>query len=113
MFHRNHFRLGYVESRCTNTPVKSFPSQGHWLDTDSRSVDHYREHAENFNRWGELCNGAGIQVAYHNHQFEFEETEGVKHGFIERDNSKDISYSLQHNSDAIEPLWTSHMGSKT
>ncbi len=162
-----------------------------WLDPESRSLDHYRAHAENFNRWGELCKGAGIQFAYHNHQFEFEETEGtlpfdlllaetdpslvqfeldlawaraakadsvayfkawpgrfpmlhikdvdasgneadigdgdvafasifeyldtagVKHGFIERDNSKDVNYSLQHNFDAIEPLWTSHMGSKT
>lgn len=162
-----------------------------WLDTDLRSLDHYQEHAENFNCWGELCKGAGIQFAYHNHQFEFEETEGtlpfdlllaetdpslvqfeldlawaraanadsiayfeawpgrfpmlhikdfdasgneadvgdgdvpfasifeyldiagVKHGFIERDNSKDINYSLQHNFDAIAPLWTSHMGSNT
>ncbi len=162
-----------------------------WLDTDSRSLDHYREHAENFNRWGELCKGAGIQFAYHNHQFEFEETEGtlpfdlllaetdpslvqfeldlawarganadsvayfkawpgrfpmlhikdfdasgneadigdgdvpfasifeyldtagVKHGFIERDNSKDINHSLQHNFNSIEPLWSSHMGSNT
>lgn len=158
-----------------------------WLDTDARSLDQYREHAENFNRWGELCKSAGVQFAYHNHQFEFQETEGtlpfdlllaetdpslvqfeldlawasaanadpvayfkawpgrfpmihikdfdasgneadvgdgdvpfaaifehldtagVKHGFIERDNSKDINYSLQHNFDAIEPLWTLHM----
>ena len=162
-----------------------------WLDPNLRSLDNYREHAENFNRWGELCRGAGIQFSYHNHQFEFEETEGklpfdlllaetdpslvqfeldlawaraanvdsvayfkawpgrfpmlhlkdfdasgneadigdgdvpfasifeyrdtagVKHGFIERDNAKDINYSLQHNFDAIEPLWTSHMGSKS
>lgn len=160
-----------------------------WLDTDLRSLDHYRQHAENFNRWGELCKDAGVQFAYHNHQFEFEETggtvpfdlllaetdpslvkfeldlawaraanadpvayfkawpgrfpllhikdfdasgneadigdgdvpfavifeylhtAGAKHGFIERDNAKDISYSLQKNYDAIEPLWTSHMGS--
>lgn len=27
---------------------------------------------------------------------------------IERDNLKDIKHSLQHNFDAIEPLWTSH-----
>lgn len=161
-----------------------------WLDVNSRSLEHYRHHAENFNRWGELCKVAGIQFAYHNHQFEFEETEGtipfdlllaetdpslvqfeldlawaraadidsvayfkawpgrfpmlhikdfdasgneadigygdvpfasifdyldtagVKHGFIERDNSKDINYSLQHNFDTIEPLWTSRMGAK-
>jgi hypothetical protein len=42
------------------------------LDTDLRSLEHYREHAENFNRWGELCKGAGIQLTYQNHQFEFE-----------------------------------------
>lgn len=161
-----------------------------WLDTEMRSLDNYREHAENFNRWGELCRGAGIQFAYHNHEFEFEvsdgmlpfdllldetdpslvqfeldlawaraanadsvayfkawpgrfpmlhikdldadgneadigdgdvafasifehlATAGVKHGFIERDNSKNIEHSLQHNFDAIEPLWSSHMNSQ-
>ena len=162
-----------------------------WLDPDSRTLDHYREHAENFNRWGELCKASGIQFAYHNHEFEFDDTEGmlpynlllaetepslvqfeldlawaraakvdavayfkawsgrfpmlhlkdfdangneadigdgdvafslifeyldtagVKHGFIERDHSKDIKHSLRHNFDAIEPLWTTYMGSKT
>lgn len=159
------------------------------LDANLRTLDHYRHHAENFNRWGELCKEAGIQFAYHNHQFEFEETEGVipfdlllaetetslvkfeldlawaraanvdsvayfkawpgrfpmlhikdfdasgnetdigegdvpfavifkylhvagvKHGFIERDNAKDIRYSLQKNYNAIEPLWSSHLSS--
>lgn len=45
--------------------------------------------------------------------FEHLDTAGVKHGFIERDHSKDINFSLQHNFDSIDPLWTSHMSSST
>ena len=47
-----------------------------WLAEDERSLDDYRRHAGNFNRWGEACAGAGLQFAYHNHAFEFAETDG-------------------------------------
>lgn len=45
----------------------------------ARSLDDFRRHAANFNQWGEACQEAGIQFAYHNHMFEFEETDGVVH----------------------------------
>lgn len=47
-----------------------------WLPDTERSIDDYRRHAEDFNRYGEACAAAGIQFAYHNHEFEFEETDG-------------------------------------
>ncbi len=158
-----------------------------WTDEHERTLDDYRRHAETFNRWGEICKSAGIQYAYHNHDFEFIETDGVlpydlllsetdpslvafeldlawarkgnadavayfkewpgrfpclhikdmgesgdevdigdgdidfarifehanvggvKHGFIERDNAKDVHHSIKHNIDAIQPIWDSHI----
>ena len=47
-----------------------------WLAEDERTLDDYRRHSDEFNRWGEQCAAAGIQFAYHNHDFEFEETDG-------------------------------------
>jgi sugar phosphate isomerase/epimerase len=41
------------------------------------TLEHYRCHAENFNRWSEACGQAGLKFGYHNHSFEFEETGGV------------------------------------
>lgn len=43
-----------------------------WLPPEQRqSIDDYRRWAERFNRWGEACKAAGIEFAYHNHDFEF------------------------------------------
>jgi sugar phosphate isomerase/epimerase len=47
-----------------------------WLPDTERSLDDYRRHAEDFNRYGEACAAAGLRFAYHNHEFEFEETDG-------------------------------------
>ncbi|MEJ2257297.1 MAG: sugar phosphate isomerase/epimerase [Woeseiaceae bacterium] len=47
-----------------------------WLSEEERSLGDYRRHAEDFNRYGEACAAAGIQFAYHNHAFEFDETDG-------------------------------------
>jgi sugar phosphate isomerase/epimerase len=48
-----------------------------WLPPNEReSLDQYRAHAELCNRFGEQCQEAGIQFAYHNHDFEFEPLEG-------------------------------------
>jgi len=45
-------------------------------DSERSTLDDYRRHAENFNRWGEAAANAGIQFAYHNHMFEFDEIDG-------------------------------------
>ena len=48
-----------------------------WLaPPDRQTLDQYRTHAELCNRFGEQCREAGIQFAYHNHEFEFEALEG-------------------------------------
>ncbi len=48
-----------------------------WLPPPEReSLDQYRSHAELCNRFGERCRQAGIQFAYHNHEFEFEPLDG-------------------------------------
>ena len=48
-----------------------------WLAPPERqSLDQYRSHAELCNRFGERCKEAGIQLAYHNHEFEFEILDG-------------------------------------
>ena len=49
-----------------------------WLEPAERqTLDQYREHAELCNRFGEMCRAAGIQFAYHNHEFEFEPLDGT------------------------------------
>jgi sugar phosphate isomerase/epimerase len=42
-----------------------------FLFPQERSVDDYKRHAELFNKSAETCKAAGIQFAYHNHDFEF------------------------------------------
>lgn len=49
-----------------------------WLGPDQRqTIDQYSRHAEVCNRFGEQCRDAGIQFAYHNHEFEFQPIDGV------------------------------------
>lgn len=50
-----------------------------WLGEENRkSMDQYKEHAALFQTVGEECNKAGLKFAYHNHEFEFIEFDGVK-----------------------------------
>lgn len=42
-------------------------------EPERESLDDYRKVAELLNQCGEVANNAGLQVAYHNHAFEFEE----------------------------------------
>ena len=44
-----------------------------WLADEARptSLDGYRRLAEELNGWGERAQAAGVQMAYHNHDFEF------------------------------------------
>lgn len=47
-----------------------------WLDQSRRSAEDYRSLVQNLNDWGRQCQDAGLRLAYHNHDFEFEETGG-------------------------------------
>lgn len=40
------------------------------------NLDHYKQIAETFNKAGERCKKAGIQLCYHNHDFEFVQQDG-------------------------------------
>ena len=42
------------------------------IAASERSTDDYKRHAETLNRAGEMTQTAGIKMAYHNHNFEFE-----------------------------------------
>lgn len=44
--------------------------------TERGSLDHYKKVAEDFNKAGEVCKKAGIQLCYHNHDFEFIQEDG-------------------------------------
>lgn len=46
------------------------------LPGNERSLDDYRRHAETLNTAGEQCRRSGLKMAYHNHDFEFELTDG-------------------------------------
>lgn len=49
-----------------------------WLAPEDRdSLDDYRAWAETFNKLGEECHARGMQLAYHNHDFEFDAFDGV------------------------------------
>lgn len=48
-----------------------------WLSPAERgNIDHYKLLAEHLNKAGEACKKAGIQLCYHNHDFEFEKNNG-------------------------------------
>ena len=48
-----------------------------YLSTAERgNLDHYKKIGEDFNKAGEICKKSGIQLCYHNHDFEFEKQDG-------------------------------------
>lgn len=49
-----------------------------WIDdNDSLTMNDYRAIADTCNQIGEQCRQAGIQLAYHNHAFEFRAIDGI------------------------------------
>lgn len=65
-------------------------------DGNRGSLDAYKKVAENSNKAAEKAKAAGIQLAYHNHAFEFEPKEGGKCGFdiFTAEFSKDMMFEL-------------------
>jgi sugar phosphate isomerase/epimerase len=48
-----------------------------WLSpTERGKLDHYKKIAGDMNKAGEVCKKAGIQLCYHNHDFEFIQEDG-------------------------------------
>jgi sugar phosphate isomerase/epimerase len=48
-----------------------------WIDAHERTLDGYRRIADRFNAAGTKARGDGIQLAYHNHAYEFAPINGV------------------------------------
>jgi len=46
-------------------------------DSERTSLDDYRRRAEEFSVFGKRCTEAGLQFAYHNHDFEFAQMDGT------------------------------------
>jgi|SRR6185312_3526977 len=45
-------------------------------ESERGTLDHYKKVAEDFNKAGEACKKRGIQLCYHNHNFEFIQQDG-------------------------------------
>jgi sugar phosphate isomerase/epimerase len=50
-----------------------------WLDDKHRTADDFKRVAERLNKGGELSKAAGLITGYHNHNFEFEMSDGMSH----------------------------------
>lgn len=48
-----------------------------WLAPEERTADAYRAHADLLNQRGAQARANGLQLGYHNHDFEFETVEGI------------------------------------
>lgn len=77
-----HVPLADLQSRL-DAAIEAANIIGHklivcpWLDPNNRkSMDDYRRHAQTFNRAAETCRKAGLDFAYHNHDFEFASFDG-------------------------------------
>ena len=78
-----HVPLPVVESEPESV-IEAAMIVGHsylvvpWLSEDQRdSLDKYRHLADVLNAFGEQCANAGLQLAYHNHDFEFTPMDGT------------------------------------
>ena len=78
-----HVGLETLEGDAGARTIESAQQIGHqyllvaWTPVEwRRTLDDWRRMAERFNSVGERTRAAGIQFAYHNHDFEFRELEG-------------------------------------
>ena len=53
----------------------------YFQDTERATLDHYKKIAANANKAAAMAKKAGVQLAYPNHNFEFERREGCKRDF--------------------------------
>jgi len=89
-----------------------------WLSPSERgNIDHYKLLAERLNTAGETCKKAGIQLCYHNHDFEFIEDNGQLPYQVLMDNTStdivkfelDLYWITKAGHDPIE-LFNAHPG---
>jgi len=61
---------------AANTIGNKYIIVAYLVDTQRKTLDDYKRHAERFNRAGEAAKARGLQFAYHNHDFEFVPLDG-------------------------------------
>jgi sugar phosphate isomerase/epimerase len=78
-----HFPLASLTPEELPGVIDTCAALGHrWLvcpflmPQERQTLDHYRRHAELFDRVGEACRAAGLRFAYHNHDFELQALDG-------------------------------------
>ena len=89
-----------------------------WLSPDERGgLDHYKKLAGDLNKAAETCKKAGIQLCYHNHDFEFEAKDGkLPYDVLLAEADKDLVkmeidlYWLSKAGQDIEALINNHPG---
>ncbi|QKX17181.1 sugar phosphate isomerase/epimerase [Microbulbifer sp. YPW1] len=67
-----------------------------WLAEEERTPDNYRRLADELNLWAEQFRTVGIQLAYHNHDFEFHVTDGFLpyHHLLEATDPQLVSFEM-------------------
>jgi sugar phosphate isomerase/epimerase len=65
-----------VVSDCVKNGIK-YMGNAVLLEEDRPTLDDYKRFAEKFNKCGEKCKKAGVQLYYHNHSFEFSPIDGT------------------------------------
>ena len=78
-----HYSLGNLASWDTAIEDALAAGQKYMViaylaENDRKSIDDYKKHAASFNTAAEKCKKAGLQFAYHNHDFEFVDMNGQK-----------------------------------
>lgn len=85
----NHFDFNSYIETGKNENINSYIETAHILGSEyitipyvvanlrGTSIDDYKKLASKINKTAELCNTAGLKLAYHNHDFEFIKFEGT------------------------------------
>ncbi len=79
-----------------------------WLDPDSRSIESFKKLAERLNIIGERIRRSGLGLAYHNHDFEFIDHDGVTgYDILLRDTDPNL-VKLQ-----LDLFWSTHSSKRS
>jgi sugar phosphate isomerase/epimerase len=70
-----------AQIRSAKTIGQSYITLPSYPFARNAGLEAWKQGAMEFNRWGALCRGAGIRLAYHNHAAEFANVEGGPTGY--------------------------------
>jgi sugar phosphate isomerase/epimerase len=72
----DNYHFENVIADCVKNGIK-YMGNAILLDEDRPTLDDYKRFADKFNKCGEQCKKAGVQLYYHNHSFEFQPMNGT------------------------------------